>query len=91
MPSLQALVDGHTICQDQWKLFSVDVEVFHDGKSTLDLFHVVWFVYVVKLNCDVVRLDRHHGADGTVYQASICVDVAAQHDSCSNSQQNLSF
>ena len=37
---------------------------FHDGKSTHDLFHVVQFVCVVKLNCDVVWLDRHHGTNG---------------------------
>ena len=29
-------MDGHTICQDQWKLPPVDVEI-HDYESTLDL------------------------------------------------------
>ena len=65
----------YSICQDQRKQPHVDVEIFHDGESALDLFHVR-FVYVVKLNCDVVRSDRHHGTNGTAYQASVCVNVA---------------
>ena len=46
-------------------------------ESALDLFHIEQFVYVVKLNRDVVLSDRHHGTDGTIYQASVGVNVAA--------------
>ena len=58
-------------------LLYVNVEIFHDGKFTLDLLHVVQYVCVIKLNCDMVWSDRHHRANGTIYQASICVNVAA--------------
>ena len=43
-------------------------------ESALDLFHIEQFVYV---NREVVLSDRHHGTDGTVYQASVGVNVAA--------------
>ena len=76
-------MDGHSVCQDQWKLFSVDVELFHDYEPALDLFYNVRFVYVVKLNRDVVWSDRHHSTNGTIHQASVCVVCV-----CSGKQSN---
>ena len=65
-----------------WKLPPVDIKNFNDHESTFNIFQVLWFPYIVKLNWYMVQLDRHHSTYGIIYQASVCVNSATQHLSC---------
>ena len=78
-------MDGHSVCQNQRILLSVDVEVFHDHKVAFDHFYVVQLGHVIKLKTDMAFSYCTYSADSTIHQTSAVVYFPAEHDSSANS------
>ena len=79
-------MNGDGVGQNERELRSVYVEILHHYEPALDPLHVVRLAHVIKLHANVLRSDSQYGADGTVHQAGVRVDVAAEHDSRSDGQ-----
>ena len=69
----------------------VHIVNFHVYESALDHFDIVRLAYVIKLNGHAVLSDGQYSTNGTVYQASVSVNIATQYDTCSDGQDKLGF
>ena len=84
-------MDGHRVREDQRKLLPVHVELFQHKESALYLFHLVLVGGMIKFDLHVAGGNVSDRTNGTIHQATLCVKISLQHDSCPDCNVQHSF